>query len=299
MKWNKLGKIFSADKNFDWMHSHASNPMAIHLHDNRFRIYFTCRDKNSRGHVAHVEIDLKNPTEVLALSEVPSLGPGHIGCFDDSGVTGAWFLTVKDKVYLYYLGWNLGITVPFRNAIGLAELDGKTDTFRRVSIAPVLDRNEFDPFSLSYPCVLKVDKTFRMWYGTHLTTGSSEKDMTHVIRHTSSNQFKRWKASGEISIPLKDEKEYALSRPSVLLENGIYKMWFSHRGESYRIGYAESKDGIVWERNDSFAGINISKDGFDSEMICYPFVFRHGQNLYMLYNGNGYGRSGFGIAILS
>jgi len=32
--------------------------------------------------------------------------------------------------------------------------------------------------------------------------------------------------------------------------------------------------------------------------ICYPYVFDHAGSRYMLYNGNGYGRTGFGIAIL-
>ena len=37
--------------------------------------------------------------------------------------------------------------------------------------------------------------------------------------------------------------------------------------------------------------------GGDSEMIEYPFVFDHDGQRFMLYNGNGYGRSGFGVAV--
>jgi hypothetical protein len=32
-------------------------------------------------------------------------------------------------------------------------------------------------------------------------------------------------------------------------------------------------------------------------MICYPFVFDHAGSRFMLYNGNGYGKTGFGIAV--
>jgi hypothetical protein len=49
---------------------------------------------------------------------------------------------------------------------------------------------------------------------------------------------------------------------------------------------------------DSRAGIGVSASGWDSEMIEYPFVFDHAGARYMLYNGNGYGKSGFGIAVL-
>ncbi len=30
----------------------------------------------------------------------------------------------------------------------------------------------------------------------------------------------------------------------------------------------------------------------------YPFVFAHGNDVYMLYNGNGFGRTSFGLAVL-
>jgi hypothetical protein len=43
---------------------------------------------------------------------------------------------------------------------------------------------------------------------------------------------------------------------------------------------------------------DVSEEGWDSEMMCYPYVFDHKGERYMLYNGNGYGKSGFGIAKL-
>ena len=75
-------------------------------------------------------------------------------------------------------------------------------------------------------------------------------------------------------------------------------MWFSHRGTRYQIGYAESEDGKNWNRLDHLCSINSAPDGWDSEMLAYPHVFKHGEALYMLYNGNGYGKTGFGIAVL-
>ena len=74
-------------------------------------------------------------------------------------------------------------------------------------------------------------------------------------------------------------------------------MWYSYRGEKYRIGYAESEDGIVWTRKDNESGIGVSSEGWDSEMIDYPVVFKHKDDVYMLYCGNGYGKTGFGLAV--
>jgi len=76
-------------------------------------------------------------------------------------------------------------------------------------------------------------------------------------------------------------------------------MWYSYKGTetTYRIGYAESGDGISWERMDEKVGIDVSQSGWDSEMIEYSFVFNHKGLKYMLYNGNGYGKNGIGLAV--
>ena len=77
-------------------------------------------------------------------------------------------------------------------------------------------------------------------------------------------------------------------------------MWFSYRGKpgiTYRIGYASSDDGIKWDLNIENAGIAISKTGWDSKMIEYPYVFLHKKQTYMLYNGNDFGKTGIGLAI--
>ena len=80
-------------------------------------------------------------------------------------------------------------------------------------------------------------------------------------------------------------------------------MWYSYRGQpsitTYRIGYAESPDGVHWSRMDEkMHSLDVSEGGWDSEMICYPYVFDHKGKRYMLYNGNGYGKTGFGLAVL-
>ena len=78
-------------------------------------------------------------------------------------------------------------------------------------------------------------------------------------------------------------------------------MWYSYRpgdGTAYRIAYASSADGVHWQRQLTTANLPVSASGWDAEMTAYPFVFQHHGHYYMLYNGNGYGRSGFGLAIL-
>jgi hypothetical protein len=71
-----------------------------------------------------------------------------------------------------------------------------------------------------------------------------------------------------------------------------------NRNRSYRIGYACSADLRRWTRDDARGGMDVSASGWDSEMICYPHVFRCDDAVYMLYNGNEFGRHGFGVAVL-
>jgi hypothetical protein len=234
----------------------------------------------------------------LAVSETPLLAPGEIGTFDDSGLSLACINCVNGRKFLYYVGWNLGVTVPWRNSIGLAIYDETTHQFERYSQAPIMDRHHLDPYSLSYPFVLEDNGVYRMWYGSNLSWGPTIEDMIHLIKYAESDDAISWRREGRIALAFKDASEYALARPFVLKENGIYKMWYSYRGQTYRLGYAESVDGLVWERKDEQSGLEISEVGWDSEMICYPFLFDHQGERYMLYNGNGYGRSGFGLAIL-
>ena len=111
-----------------------------------------------------------------------------------------------------------------------------------------------------------------------------------------------WNREGKVAIDYKDDFEYAISVPRIIKDKECYRMWFSSRATknepTYRIRYAESLDGIHWNRQADPVGISPSACGWDSEMVCYPFVFDHGVNRYMLYNGNGYGKTGFGLAIL-
>lgn len=280
------------------MVSHAANPVAEHLHDDLFRLYFSCRDAESRSHISFAEVDLKPPFKVLRIAEEPVLAPGEVGTFDDSGVSLSCITGVNGAKYLYYLGWNLGVTVPWRNSIGLAIHDPFTENFQRFSKAPLLDRHDVDPYSLSYPFVAEDEGIYRMWYGSNLRWGKDERDMDHLIKYAESHDAIHWKREGIIVLRFKNDREYAMSRPCVIKEAGLYKMWYSYRGESYRIGYSESEDGIEWVRKDGQVGIGVSESGWDSKSVEYPFVFDHKGERYMLYNGNDYGKTGIGLAVL-
>lgn len=301
MIWIKKGQIFQPTGTLTWATTHAAVPFAKRVGDDLYRIYFSGRDKLNRSRPGYILININTPQTPLYIKNEPLLECGPPGTFDDSGVVGSWLLDYNDEKYLYYVGWNLGVTVPFRNSMGLAVSKDDGHTFTKYSCGPILDRGIYDPHFVGTSCILRENNTWRMWYLSCVRwefEGGKPKHFYH-IKYAESENGIEWKRNGTICIDFNSEDEYAISRPCVVKDDNVYRMWYSYRGRSYRIGYAESSDGLQWERKDREVGIDVSESGWDSEMIEYPFVFDHGKERYMLYNGNGYGQSGIGLAVLA
>jgi hypothetical protein len=297
MRWRKLGRVYAPDGSKPWMRSHAANPIAEHLEGDRFRIYCSSRDERNRSSITFVEIDLKDPTAILREADEPILGPGDLGMFDDCGVSIGCILPVGPRRYLYYMGWHLTVAVPWQNALGLAVSEGPDQPFRRVSRFPIVELNEIDPYTISYPWVCSDGGNFRMWYGSNTRWGPRKEDMRHLIKYAESADGIHWDRKDVVAIDFESPDEYAICKPCVVKDEDRFRMWFCSRGTSYRIRYAESQDGIAWMRMSDGDGIDVSADGWDAEMIEYPCVFDHRGTRYMLYAGNGFGRTGFGLAM--
>ncbi len=297
MPWRKLGHVYRPSGDLPWARSHAANPIAEHVDGDCFRIYFSARDDNNRSSIGSVLIDLKEPARVLAVDPMPVLGPGEPGMFDDSGASIGCIVRVGERRYLYYMGWHLTVVVPWQNTIGLAISDGPGQPFRRVSRFPIVELNETDPYTISYPWVRYDGGRFRMWYGSNIAWGREKRDMRHLIKYAESADGLCWERPNVVALGFDGPDEYAICKPSVVEDSAGFHMWFCARGASYRIWEATSKDGIVWERRRGAPAIDVSEAGWDAEMTEYPCVFEHGAVRYMLYAGNGFGRTGFGLAV--
>lgn len=299
MKWIKKGLIIRPAKNLDWMITHAMLPFAKRVREDIYRIYFSGRDGLNRSLIGYVEVNINEPQNTLYITEKAVLGLGALGCFDDNGVTPSWIVNHEGKKYLYYIGWKPRSTTRMSLVAGLAVSSDGGNTFTRASRAPILRLTNEEPFSiLTAPCVLKENGLWRMWYVSCVDWVNPDLPR-YNIKYAESGDGLSWDQKGITCIDFKSDDETALARPSVLKEGGVYRMWYSYKmgTAGYRIGYAESKDGIKWERRDHEVGIDVSLSGWDSEMIEYAYVFEHKGVKYMLYNGNNYGRDGIGLAV--
>ncbi len=301
MKWKKLGIYLKDISLGSWHSSHYSVPIGEIIDNTFLRVYLSGRDKKNRSYTSSVVLDTTDNFKLVDISKIPIIKPGENGQFDDSGSMATWLFTNNNDKFLYYIGWNISTTVPFRNSIGLAIKKNNETKFKKFTNGPILDRSKFDPCFVASCCVVEINGEYFMWYLSCDKWIEDKKLMKakYNIKLAKSNDLFNWKREGVVCIDYESDDEYAISRPSVIVEDDIFKMWYSTKGKNYKIGYAESDDGIKWRRKDDEVGIIPSKSGWDSEMIEYPHVFKMNSEKYMLYNGNDYGRDGFGIAIYS
>ncbi|PIQ48574.1 MAG: hypothetical protein COW03_09315 [Cytophagales bacterium CG12_big_fil_rev_8_21_14_0_65_40_12] len=305
MKWHKVGNIFTPEKHLvNKGLSFGAVPLVGAIHNNLVDIYFTVRNNLNQSLFFKAVFDFDDNYRIVDLTTRSLLELGEPGTFDENGVMACQFININGEEFIYYQGWNIAQTVPFRNAIGLARYNTKNSMFEKISSGPILDRSIYDPCFVATPFVLQEAKNrFLMYYLSCDRWIKIQGGVLHQynIKIAHSTNGIDWSRNGEIAIDYANEYEYAFSVPRVIKEDGIYKMWYSYRGGkghlTYRLGYAESDDGIKWERKDELIGIDVSAQGWDSEMISYPYVFDYLNKRYLLYNGNNYGASGFGLAI--
>ena len=300
MKWKKLGRIFKPSGQYSWVKSHAMLPTVDHVEGDIFRIYFSGRDDNNISRTGYIHIDINNPTEILFLSETPIVDIGKLGSFDDNGISPTCIVTHEKKKYFYIMGWNKGSKVRAAEVSGLTISTDDGKTFNKYSNAPILDRTDKEPYTiLVVSCIIIENGLWRMWYDS-ADYWINEELPRYNIKYAESKDGINWDRKGIVSVDYQYENETRVSRASVIKEDDLYKMWYCYAigTGGYKMGYCESEDGVSYNRLDSKVGIHLSDTGWDSEMICYPNVFKHKGDTYMLYSGNGYGKEGFGIAIL-
>jgi hypothetical protein len=307
--WEETGLIYVPKglHGFDHSHCHKPTPLLI-LDGKTIRIYFGTRDHLGKTRTTFVDVDEEDPSRVLYIHDRPVLDLGKLGVFDDSGVNVCSVLRVGDLIYMYFIGWNPGTTVHTRNAIGLAVSDDGGLTFNRLYDGAVLDRTKEEPYYTGAVDVMPVEDGFWAWYtsGSEWKIVNGKPEIFYHIKWASSLDGVDWSRSNITCIPPANPFE-ATARPSVIYENGLFHMWYSRRdlrgfrenpNMGYAAGYAISTDGINWDRRDSQVTLERSDEGWDSDAVAYPYVLDIGKRWLLFCNGNGFGKTGMGYAIL-
>lgn len=313
-EWRKLGRIFAPEsvKGRTWLSEFAQAPATL-IFDDYVRVYFSCRplpDANGQyvSRSAFVDLDRSDPFKIRRIADRPILPLGDTGEFDEFGTYPVSVIRDGPDIRAYYAGWTRCESVPFNVAIGCALSRDGGETFRKIGRGPVLPYSPTEPFILSGPKIRRFGDQWVLFYiaGRKWKLVSGRPEPVYKIRMAVSKDGIRWHKHDRDLIESRIEEDEAQASPDVFEANGKYHMFFCYRYSSdyrgkergYRIGYASSTNLTDWVRDDSRAGIDVSEDGWDSEMVCYPHVFELDGQTYMAYIGNQVGRYGFGLAAL-
>lgn len=305
MNWRKLGLVWKPSTMNAWAQSHAMGPTPFRLNEDVIRVYVTCLDGNGCGRPVYVDVSANNPKKVLHVSNQPVLDIGLPGDFDDNGVMAISVIEAKPGVlYMYYAGFEICNHIRYRIFTGLAISHDRGESFKRISRTPILDRSNEEAIFRCGPFVMFDEGVFKLWYvaGSEWTLINNKPMPVYDLRYQESKDGIHWKQKGILSMEITGKDEHGFGRPWVVRRGpNDYQLFYSIRRKSlsaYRLGYAESRDGINWQRQDDLMGLDVSEEGFDSDAIMYSAVISVDEKTYCFYNGNNFGEQGFAVAEL-
>jgi hypothetical protein len=302
MKWIKKGLIFNSSGLNEWAIDGAMIPTPVHLNNEILRVFLTFLDNKGIGRTGFVDLDKKDLSVVLNISSNPVFEIGTPGTFDENGSLTCSVVEIKNEgFYFYYAGFELGTQIRYRLLTGLA-ITNKNFQLKKKYKTPVLERTDEELYFRGGPFCMQDNGIFKMWYvgGKEWTEIDGKSMPVYEIKYLESYDGINWGKIGKDCIKIQSNKEHGFGRPYVLKHKGIYKMFYSIRVKKlgYRLGYAESSNGLDWIRKDNELSLDVSEVGFDNDMICYSAVIEINGKLIMFYNGNGFGKTGFGYAEL-
>lgn len=300
--WERLGLVYCAGGEAPWRVSHAYVPTAFVLSETVIRVVVAFLDGEGMGRLGYVDVDSVDPTRVLAICDQPSLDLGRPGTFDEHGVTPLCYVKENTALYLFYAGWQRSASVRYSLFTGLARSDDYGASFTRVSEAPVLDRCDGELLVRTGGFVFRHGGRWVFAYmaGSEQSQIVGKMTPTYDMMTLTSSSATEWSGRGSLSLSPRRPDEFGFGRPWVLSEGDRCRMWLSVRSATvgYYLTYAESLDGLVWERHDNALEFIGHEGSWDSQTKSFACIVDVPTARFMFYNGNGYGATGFGVARL-
>lgn len=299
-RWRHLGVVHCPSGGRSYARSHASGPTPIVLGD-VVRVYFQTRDERGIGRISFVDLLASDPSRVVRVADGPVLDVGAPGSFDENGVFPCAVLPMPGLgLGMFYVGFELGAKVPYRLLTGLAVSSDGGESFERVRRTPVFERGDAELLFRCGTWVLARGRGYQAWYvaGSSFDTVGERRVPRYEIRTAHSLDGIAWPDHGAPVLERSTDDELGFGRPYVVPRESGWDLYYSVRSRArhggYRLGLAFSADGETWERADAALGFEPSGDAWDSETQCYAAALHTDRGKFLFYNGNDYGRAGFG-----
>ncbi len=302
MKWRRLGHVYSPSGKDSWALAHAMLPTPFVLSEDVIRVFYAGTNSEMIGSISFVDLSANDPTKVLHVHPRPSMERGRDGCFDDNGVLPTFVMRDdKGRLLLYYVGYQLCHRIRYSLLMGLAISEDNGESFTRHKSVPLLERIQGEEFFRTALWIEPSTMGYRGWYvaGNTFISVNGKQLPCYSVHYLESKTVDGWQGNGKRVLPAIEPDEHGIGRPSVVKIDGKYHMWFSSRlrESGYEIRHAESTDGLNWIRTAEL-GLYPSNEPWENTNVCYSAVITIKNKTYMFYNGNDFGRTGFGVAIL-
>ena len=294
--WDRIGWIDPPVGLGEWCTSHLSLPFCIAKNASELRVYFSSRDSDERSHVGWVDVQFNSESSLKTnFGTSPLVSPGGPGTFDEHGVSGSFFEIVNNSLRIWNFGWQRLSGKAWSNAIGLVE-KSVYDTEPTVKNNLIVQSNEFENYGLAYPYLISQNSIRHLFYGAF--------DLYGVPSLNQPYSFVSKRAKIGKDLILSDRSRMidhlsgnsAQSRPCIIRDGNGYRAWVSVKGEGYEIRSAYSEDLRNWKWSEERFGLRPSGMNGESHEVCYSHVVEIAGSRLMFFNGDGFGKTGIGIA---
>lgn len=284
--------------------------------DGFIRIYFSTRflDSSSKP-VSKVEyLDFSKTWLCLdSSSKSLSIEKSVLGAYDEHGIFPfVPFRISETEIFGYISGWSRRISVDVETAIGICRSLDNGETFSRIGNGPILAAGKGEPFLVGDPFIIDIGQQLIMYYifGTSWISNpqnpTAPLDRVYRIGLATSTDAINWERRNGNQIISCEEELECQALPSVTRFQDGWLMAFCYRNahdfrhnkeKGYRLGFATSFDGFNWSRL-SGKEYTVELADWNFEMQCYPNLYTSDDQIYLVSNGNQFGRDGFGLHVL-
>jgi hypothetical protein len=298
IRFRRLGKLFGPETFLAQgiAITYTSNPVAYHLHGSLFRIYFNSRDTMNRSEVWSVDFDLQAMQIVESSLKVQLDYRGKFPQYCQNGISLGSVFTLSNERFIGFMGWYVPHRKHWVGEIGRLRIDSEFN-LELFDSSPWIGISPDDPVSLSYPAVQEVKGGSDIWYGTTRTWDAGNGEMLHTLERSHLDHYGAITKTQAV-VPYQLGEAQAFSRPSLINAGGVTLFSYSFRGNQNKYQIAVRTMEAIGESVE-FGEPSVFSPGqiaWENEMVEYPYMVQYQGKIFMLYNGNSFGKSGIGLA---
>jgi hypothetical protein len=297
--WRKLGLVLEASGE-PLSRSHAMLPTP-HVMADRVRVFYASCDDEMRGRVFFADFAPEPPFRLMGATREPVLDVGPPGAFDCDGANPSQAFETDGRLALLYIGWQRGpADAPYTLFGGVAFSDDEGRSFARAD-APLLPPQREERLFRTAPFIERRPDGYRLLYigGDAFVAGEDGRALPAYSLMELAGATP-WDWDGQPRVLMRPDAaagEIGFGRPvAITRADGARRLMISVRTrDGYRLVETE-RDFDPAVRPAMRPVIPTPLAPWERRMTCFGAPCVVGGHELLFYNGDGYGRTGMGLA---